>query len=116
MMALETDGTCPMLGVWRTHTMQLLYNSDSFAVMRFAQAENDGLALDDTAQVGRGCASDGYEIVDKHARKEIYLQGLVAESFSKGVMALVEQGPDQEVFDDFIAQFTVLAQQPVVLH
>jgi hypothetical protein len=29
---------------------------------------------------------------------------------------LVERGPSEEEFDDFIAGYTQLAQQPVVLH
>ena len=99
--------------------MQLLYNSDSFAVVRFGNEEpsadassNDGTP---TAQ-GKAGNLSGFEIVDKVARKEIFLQGLVAQSFQRGVKALVEQGPDEEALEDFIASFTVLAQQPLILH
>jgi hypothetical protein len=87
--------------------MQMLYNSDSFVVVQF-----DVPAPGDDAASPRG----GYEIVDKLARKEIYLQGAVAESFQRGVEALVQQGPTEESLDEFIAGFTALAQQPVVLH
>jgi hypothetical protein len=58
----------------------------------------------------------GYEIVDKMARKEIFLQGAVAASFQRGVQALVQQGPSEESLDEFIAGYTTWAQQPVVLH
>ena len=87
--------------------MQLLYNSDSFAVMQFdvPAPGNDGAEP-------RG----GYEIVDKFARKEIFLQGAVADKFQRGVEALVQQGPSEESLDEFIAGFTAMAQQPVVLH
>ncbi len=87
--------------------MQMLYNSDSFAVMQFdvPEAGTDGATP-------RG----GYEIVDKFARKEIYIQGAVAENFQRGVAALVEQGPTEESLDEFIAGFTTWAVQPVVLH
>ncbi len=92
--------------------MHMLYNSDSFVVVQF-QLPGDGSAASDTpSQAGRG----GFEIVDKHARREIYLHGLVAESFQRGVEALVESGPSQEQLDDFISGFVQLAQQPVVLH
>ena len=87
--------------------MQMLYNSDSFVVVQFlqpAQAE------------GARPAQGGFEIVDKLAGKEIYLQGAVADSFQRGVEALVQHGPSEEKLDEFIAGFTVLAQQPVVLH
>jgi Protein of unknown function (DUF3567) len=87
--------------------MQMLYNSDSFVVVQFLQPSE--------AEQSRP-AQGGYEIVDKLAGKEIYLQGAVAESFQRGVEALVQQGPSEELLDEFIAGFTVLAQQPVVLH
>lgn len=54
--------------------------------------------------------------MDKLARKEIFIEGAVAESFQRGVQELVRQGPNEEVIDDYIAGFTALAQQPVVLH
>jgi len=87
--------------------MQMLYNSDNFAVMQF-EVPND--AGESSARRG------GYEIVDKFARKEIYIQGALADSFQRGVQALVESGPNEEALDDFIAGFTTLAQQPLVLH
>ena len=87
--------------------MQMLYNSDSYAVMQF-----DLPARGDDAATPRG----GYEIVDKFARKEIFLQGAVAESFQRGVEALVKEGPTEESLDEFIAGFTTWAQHPVVLH
>jgi hypothetical protein len=87
--------------------MQLLYNSDSFVVVRF---DMPGAAEDASQRCG------GYEIVDKFARKEIFLQGAVADSFHRGVQALVQDGPNPELIDEYIADFTTLAQQPVVLH
>lgn len=87
--------------------MQMLYNSDSYVVVQF-----DVPALTEGAAPRRG----GFEIVDKTSRKEIFIQGAVADSFQRGVQALVEQGPNEEALDDFIGGFTTLAQQPVVLH
>lgn len=83
--------------------MQMLYNSDSFVVVQFQLPED-------------GAARAGFEIVDKHARRETYLQGAVAETFQRGVEALVKAGPSEEQLDDFISGFVQLAQQPVVLH
>lgn len=93
--------------------MQLVYNSDTFAVMHF---EGQPAAGEPDQGMGGRADVGGFEIVDKLARKEIYLQGAVAESFQRGVKALVEQGPDPEALEDYIACYTVLAQQPVVLH
>lgn len=89
--------------------MQMLYNSDSFVVVAFEVPAAEG---DPAPARARG----GYEIVDKFARKEIFLEGAVAESFQQGVQALVESGPTEEAMDEFIGRFTVLAQQPLVLH
>jgi hypothetical protein len=58
----------------------------------------------------------GYEIVDKFARKGIFIEGAVAQSFNDGVRALIESGPSEEALDDYIAGYTTLAQQPVHLH
>lgn len=95
--------------------MHMLYNSDNFVVVRF-----DVAAEDDPAAAAGGLRATlsrgGYEIVDKFARKEIYIEGALAETFQQGVQALVEQGPTEEALDEFIGRFTTLAQQPVVLH
>jgi Protein of unknown function (DUF3567) len=89
--------------------MQMLYNSDSFVVLAFELPATTGAAGAST----RG----GYEIVDKFARKEIFLQGEVAASFQQGVQALVDSGrPTEEAMDEFIGGFAVLAQQPIMLH
>ena len=92
--------------------MQLLYNSDSFAVVQIELP-----ALEAAAEpASRG----GYEIVDKLARREIYLQGELAQSFQRGVQALVDAEADHEVsaevMDDFISGWTIMAQQPLVFH
>jgi hypothetical protein len=94
--------------------MHMLYNSDSFAVVLFdAFAEavpGPGMSAGDALQRG------GYEIVDKFARKEIFIQGALAESFKQGVEALIRTSPSEEEFDDYIERFSALMQQPVVLH
>ena len=107
--------------------MHTLYNSDSFVVVSFdlpASAEPDGA----------GPSRGGFEIVDKFRRKEIFIEGAVAASFHQGVQALVARQADradpgdqadqgnqsqdamQAEIDDYIAGFTALAQQPVLLH
>jgi hypothetical protein len=97
--------------------MQTLYNSDSFVVVAFeVPADEHGTA----PGLGRSLSRGGYEIVDKQARKEIFIEGAVAASFQQGVQALVAQAQSQdaakEAVDDYIAGFTTLAQQPVLLH
>ena len=56
------------------------------------------------------------EIVDKLSRREIYIEGVVADGFRQRVEALVETGSTPEDLDAFIATYTQLARQPVTLH
>ena len=88
--------------------MQMLYNSDHFAVMAFEVPAVEA----DAASAPRG----GIEIVDKLSRKGIYLEGALARSFQQGARALVAQGPTAEAMEAYLAGYTALAQQPVVLH
>lgn len=90
--------------------MHMLYNSDSFAVVQFdVPAGAEGAAHE---PLTRG----GYEIVDKFARKEIFIEGVLAETFKSGVQALIETDPSEDEMDAFIARYTCLMQQPLVLH
>ncbi len=93
--------------------MQLIYNSDNYVVVVFEATGPDGASPPGAAGA---LSRPGYEIVDKFKRKEIFIEGAVAESFHQGVQALVDQGPTEEAMDDFISGFTTLAQQPVLLH
>lgn len=93
--------------------MQMLYNSDSFVVVQFdVPAAGEGVEAGADAALTRG----GYEIVDKTARREIFLEGALAQSFREGVEALIRRQPTPEEIDDYIAGYTELAQHPVVLH
>lgn len=106
--------------------MQTLYNSDSFAVVAFNVPAEEGDSTpvkadaDAKAPAATGRARGGFEIVDKLAQKEIFIEGAVAQSFQQGVQALVAQADSQDAvqaaLDEFIAGYTTLAQQPVVLH
>lgn len=87
--------------------MQMLYNSDQYAVVQIGEPEADSTGAPEHG---------GYEIVDKFARKGIFIEGAVARSFRDGAKALMESGPSTEAMDDYIAGYTQLAQQPVVLH
>lgn len=91
--------------------MNLVYNSDAFAVVQITLGPGDEQAGAD-AESARG----GYEIVDKFAKKGIFIDGALARRFREGVEALAEQGPSEEDLDEFIAGYTELAQQPLTLH
>jgi len=90
--------------------MQMVYNSENFAVVQFSvPAEVNRVADGDLT---RG----GYEIVDKFARKGLFIEGALAEQFKIGVQALIDGSPSQEELDDYIGRYTSLMQQPVILH
>ena len=78
--------------------MHMLYNSDHFTVVHF--------------DVSRG----GYEIVDKLARREIFLNGSLAEHFKQGVEELIRKSPTADDIDAYLEGFAGLAQQPMLLH
>lgn len=95
--------------------MHMLYQSDSYVVVRFDLPDTaDGATL--AGDAGGDGARGGLEIVDRLARKEVFIQGELAESFLRGARALAEREPSAEDFDDYIAGFTTLAQQPLALH
>ena len=77
--------------------MHMLYNSDSFVVMQFEVPAEAG-APEAAHTLMRG----GYEIVDKFACKEIFIEGAMAESFRE--------------MDAYIERYSSLMQHPVVLH
>lgn len=90
--------------------MHMLYNSDSFIVVQF---DVPLVEAEEGPTLNRG----GFEIVDKFARKEIFIEGALAESFSQGVQALIEDGePSEDDLDAFIERYAVMGQQPVVMH
>ncbi len=91
--------------------MLMLYNSDNFAVVEFDVAGGD-ITAGSPERLTRG----GYEIVDKFARKEIFIEGAMAESFKEGVQALIETSPSEEEMDDYIERYTPLMQHPLILH
>lgn len=111
--------------------MHLLYNSDTYAVLQFdlpglhdtagvrpAQEQTGTSGVGHTAHPGAtgGLTLTGFEIVDKFARREVFIQGALAERFRAGVQSLAESDPTQDQFDDFIAGFTAAGPQPVALH
>jgi len=99
--------------------MHMLYNSDSYAVVQIEMPAQDrpergavAVAHDLVPALTRG----GYEIVDKFARKELFIEGALAEQFKEGVEALIESSPSIEEFDAYLERYAGMAQQPVVMH
>ena len=81
--------------------MQMIYNSPSYCVFEFRPegAERAG----------------GFEILDKSAGREIYLDGVMAAGFRESVDALIARQPTLEEIDAFLSRFGGLMQQPLRL-
>lgn len=95
--------------------MNMLYDSDSFAVVHiFANGTDEqGVSRTDTPpQLVR----HGFEIVDKRSGKEIYLDGSWAEMFQQKINAWQLQTPTREEVEDTLEGYATLAQTPVVVH
>ncbi|WP_416759411.1 DUF3567 domain-containing protein [Roseateles sp. So40a] len=101
--------------------MHMLYDSPSYIVVQFdvpvdpSPGDAAHAALVEHTNLP-SLQRDGFEIVDKFTRKEIFIEGALAQTFQEGVEALIEQGPDVDDLDAFIAQYANLGQQPVVMH
>lgn len=96
--------------------MHMLYNSDNYAVVQIELAADKSDIAIDLADMAMALTRGGYEIVDKFARKEIFIEGALAESFKEGVEALIESSPSIEEFDAYLERYAGMAQQPVVMH
>ena len=93
--------------------MQMLYDSDSFAVVQIhANAPEESAPAPAIPQLAR----HGFEIVDKRSGKEVYLDGSWAEMFQEQILAWQRDTPTQEEVEDALDRYAGLAQNPVVVH
>ncbi len=86
--------------------MNMIYNSPNYCVVEFAAFA----ARDGREQAG------GFEIMDKTAKREIYIGGVLADTFRKDVASLIDSEPSTEEIDDFLSRFDAMMQTPLVLH
>jgi len=94
--------------------MNLLYESDDFAVMHLLAnepAEGESATADQPT-----LERHGFEIVDKRSGKEVYLDGSWAEMFQQQLLIWQQRAPTQEEVEDTLEGYTGLAQQPVLVH
>lgn len=103
--------------------MQMIYNSDQFAVVRFditpSAPASDPAPSAAPSPEGVPAALTGWqgiEIVDKRTRMEVFITGALAERFQQGAQQLAQENPTAEAFDEYIAGFAAMSQQPLTLH
>lgn len=80
-----------------TSEMNILYDSDAYCVAEFS-------------------ADRGVELMDKQARRSVYLGGALAAGFRRSFRSLVLGDPEEEDVDALIERYTDLPAQPIVLH
>lgn len=95
--------------------MHTLYDSDAYIVNHLLPAEEEDApsgAAADTPVLLR----HGFEIVDKRAGREVYLDGSWAELFQQRLLEWQRSSPSEEEVEDTLAQYAELAHTPVRVH
>ncbi len=77
--------------------MNIIYNSDNYYVVEYP-------------------TQNGYELVDKRSQRGTFFQGDVAVRFAQSMQAVVDKGATVEHVDEFLGDFGVLLDMPVVYH
>ena len=77
--------------------MNVIYNSDNYYVVEYP-------------------AQHGYELVDKHAARCTYLHGETGDKFLASMKDAIAEDASAEHVDEFLDQFDVLFNVPVVFH
>lgn len=91
--------------------MNTLYDSDTFIVNHLLPV------TEEDAQSERPVLlRHGFEIVDKHTGREVYLDGAWAELFQQRLAAWQRTTPTQEEVEDTLAQYAELAHTPIHVH
>ncbi len=103
--------------------MHTLYDSDTYSVTHMlanvAVGDAASLLEEQPAKLARPVptlARHGFEIVDKRANKEVYLDGSWAELFQLHISAWQQNTPTQEEVEDTLERYAELAQNPIVVH
>ncbi|MBI2295613.1 MAG: DUF3567 family protein [Betaproteobacteria bacterium] len=77
--------------------MNILYNSDNYYVVEYP-------------------AQHGYELVDKRTQRGTFFQGDVADRFAQSMRNAVSENASVEHVDEFLGNFDVLMNLPLVYH
>lgn len=85
------------------NTMNMIYNSPNYCIVEFNGEQPDRICR-------------GYEIMDKAARREIFIAGLMADKFRQDVSMLIAAEPSIEEVDHFLSGFEGIMHQPLLMH
>ncbi len=95
--------------------MNTLYDSDSYIVNHLLPVAQDRAPSGDENPPPE-LLRHGFEIVDKRAGREVYLDGSWAELFQQRLLAWQRSTPSQEEVEDTLAQYAELAHTPIHVH
>jgi hypothetical protein len=103
--------------------MNTLYDSETYSVTHMlanlatdARHPTGASKSEQGAQMLPMLMRHGFEIVDKRAGKEVYLDGSWAELFQQHIVAWQVNTPTQEEVEDTLERYAELAQNPVIVH
>ncbi len=102
--------------------MHTLYDSETYSVTHMlanavtAELQPGDMKAGEQLLIVPQLVRHGFEIVDKRANKEVYLDGSWAELFQQQISAWQIKTPTQEEVEDTLEQYAELAQNPVVVH
>ncbi|MDZ4076261.1 MAG: DUF3567 domain-containing protein [Hylemonella sp.] len=96
--------------------MHTLYDSDDYIVTHMLATVEPTPTTPDGAVLAPALLRHGFEIVDKRAGKELYLDGSWAELFQQRLAEWQRTTPTQEEVEDTLAQYAELATIPLHLH
>lgn len=77
--------------------MNIVYSSDNYYVVEYP-------------------AGNGFELVDKHAARGMFFHGDVAEKFAISMKSVIAEDASIEHVDEFLGNFGILLNTPVVFH
>jgi hypothetical protein len=77
--------------------MNIVYNSENYYVVEYP-------------------LGNGLELVDKHTARGTFFRGDVAEKFAASMKSVIAENASVEFIDEYLEQFDILLNTPVVYH
>jgi len=96
--------------------MHTLYDSDDYIVTHMLATVEPAPASTPAEADAPVLLRHGFEIVDKRAGKELYLDGSWAELFQQRLAEWQRITPTQEEVEDTLSQYAELATIPLHVH
>lgn len=91
--------------------MNTLYDSDTYIVNHLLPEVEEEVQAERPVLLRHG-----FEIVDKHTGREVYLDGAWAELFQRRLLQWQQVTPSQEEVEDTLSQYAELAHTPIHVH